>query len=94
MRHPIQLGNNMGCLMEFYMSLTLFYTKMSFKFLKFSNRPSVFFPSSLLYTICTYHGQLKILKISVFTKKNDKFFLEAQGIDPRTSHMLSERSTI
>jgi hypothetical protein len=27
-------------------SLTLFYTKMSFKILKFSNRPSVLFPSN------------------------------------------------
>jgi hypothetical protein len=45
MRHPIQLLNYMRCLME---SLTLFYTKMSFKILKFSNRPSVFFPSNLL----------------------------------------------
>jgi hypothetical protein len=26
MRHPIQLPNYMGCLMEFYESLTLFYT--------------------------------------------------------------------
>jgi hypothetical protein len=34
MRHPIQLPNYMGCLMEFYSSLALFYTKMSFKILK------------------------------------------------------------
>jgi hypothetical protein len=45
----IQLRNYMGCLMEFYTSLTLFYSKMSFKILKFSNRPSFFFPSNLLY---------------------------------------------
>jgi hypothetical protein len=32
----------MGCLMDFYTSLTLFYMKMSFIILKFSNRPSVF----------------------------------------------------
>jgi hypothetical protein len=44
----IQLRNYMGCLMEFYTSLTLFYSKMSFKILKFSNRPSFFFPSNLL----------------------------------------------
>jgi hypothetical protein len=35
--------------MEFYTSLTLFYTKMSFKILKFSNTPSFFFPSNLLF---------------------------------------------
>jgi hypothetical protein len=39
MRHPIQLPNYMGCLMEIYTSLTLFYSRMSFKILKFSNRP-------------------------------------------------------
>jgi hypothetical protein len=32
----MQLPNYMGCLMEFYTSLTLFYTKMSFQILKFS----------------------------------------------------------
>jgi hypothetical protein len=31
MRHPIQIPNYMGCLMEFYTSFTLFYTKMSFQ---------------------------------------------------------------
>jgi hypothetical protein len=40
MRHPIQSPNYMGSLMEIYTSLTLFYTKISFKILKFSNRPS------------------------------------------------------
>jgi hypothetical protein len=30
-----QLPNYMGCLMEFYTSLTQLYTKMSFKILKF-----------------------------------------------------------
>jgi hypothetical protein len=40
MRQWVQLPNYMGYLMEFYTSLTLFYTKMSFKILKFSNRPS------------------------------------------------------
>jgi hypothetical protein len=49
MRHPIQLPNYIGCLMEFYTSLKLFYTTMNFKILKFANRPSVFFPSNLLY---------------------------------------------
>jgi hypothetical protein len=44
----LKLPNYMGCLMEFYTSLTLFYMKMSFKILKFSNRPLVFFPSNLL----------------------------------------------
>jgi hypothetical protein len=33
MRRPIQLPNYMGCLMDFNTSLTLFYTKMSFKIL-------------------------------------------------------------
>jgi hypothetical protein len=37
-----QLPNYMGCHMEFY-------TKMSFKILIFSNRPSAFFPSNLIY---------------------------------------------
>jgi hypothetical protein len=45
---PHTVAHYMGCLMEFKESLTLFYTKMSFKILKFSNRPSVFFPSKLL----------------------------------------------
>jgi hypothetical protein len=39
----------MGRLTEFYESFTLYYTKMSFKILKFSVRPSDFFPSNLLY---------------------------------------------
>jgi hypothetical protein len=34
-KQPAQLPNYMGWLMEFYTSLTLFYTKMSFKILKF-----------------------------------------------------------
>jgi hypothetical protein len=42
--------NYMGCLTEFYDYLTLFYTKISFKILKFPVRPSDFFPSNLLYT--------------------------------------------
>jgi hypothetical protein len=57
MRHPIQLPNYMACLVEFYSSLTLFYTQMSFKILKFSNRPLVFFPSNLLYRwLQWWHG--------------------------------------
>jgi hypothetical protein len=40
MSHPIQLPKYMGCLVEFYTSLTQFYTKMSFKIL-FSNRPCI-----------------------------------------------------
>jgi hypothetical protein len=35
MRHPIKLGSYMGCLMKFYESVTPFYTKRSFKILKF-----------------------------------------------------------
>jgi hypothetical protein len=41
-RNPAQMTSAyIGCLIEFYVSLTLFDTKMSFKILKFSNRPSI-----------------------------------------------------
>jgi maltose-binding protein MalE len=43
-------------------SLPLFYTKMSFKILKFSNRPLVFFPSI----------QLSILQVPEFAAKIQK----------------------
>jgi hypothetical protein len=47
------VGQLMGCLMEFYTSLTLFYTKMSFKILKFSNRPeqSTFIETGITFLI-------------------------------------------
>jgi hypothetical protein len=48
------LGNYMGCLMEFYESLTPFYTKMCFKILNFYQRMSVFLSSNLLYFLHTY----------------------------------------
>jgi hypothetical protein len=38
-----------GALWNFKSLFTLFYTKMSFKILTFSNRPSVLFPSIQLY---------------------------------------------
>jgi hypothetical protein len=47
-------SNYMECLMEFQESLTLFYTKISFKILKFSVGPTVFFPSNLLYMAAIY----------------------------------------
>jgi hypothetical protein len=45
----------MGCLVEFWASLTLFYTKMSFKILKLSYRlisPENYFP----YNTCLFQG--------------------------------------
>jgi hypothetical protein len=53
MRHPIQLLNYMGCLIEFYTSLKLFYTKMSFKILKiFQQIISLFPEQSTLHQAC------------------------------------------
>jgi hypothetical protein len=61
-RHPIQLPNYMGCMPHGILHVflkTLFYTKMSFKILKFSNRPScqsfpraIYFRSRLLCCCC------------------------------------------
>ena len=34
------------------------------------------------------------MQIALFSPEIKKIFLEAPGIDPGTSHMLSERSTI
>jgi hypothetical protein len=41
---------------------SLFYTKMSFKFLKFSNRPSVFFPSIQLFSLSVSKCQMSNVK--------------------------------
>jgi hypothetical protein len=41
----MSLPNYMGCLMEFCKSVSLYYTKMCFKILKFFRRKSVFIPS-------------------------------------------------
>jgi hypothetical protein len=77
MRHPIQLPNYMGCLMEFYTSLTLFYAKMKFKILKFSNRPSVFSPeqSTLLpvptCSIFVFVHHIAIARIRAFDNIDD-----------------------
>jgi hypothetical protein len=42
---PEKTGSKVECSGK---RLIVFYTKMSFKILKFSNRPSVFFPNNLL----------------------------------------------
>jgi hypothetical protein len=56
MRYPIYLPNYMGCLIEWYESLTPFYTKMSFKILKFFTSTKGFLPSVQLYTsVNNYH---------------------------------------
>jgi hypothetical protein len=45
----MSLPNYMGCLMQFYKSLSLYYTEMCFKILNFFQRKSVFLPRNLLY---------------------------------------------
>jgi hypothetical protein len=51
------LPNYMGCLMQFYKSLSLYYTKMCFKILNFFIRKSVFLRSNLLYIYFLFEGQ-------------------------------------
>jgi hypothetical protein len=46
----MSLPNYMGCLMQFYKSLSLYYTEMCFKILNYFQRKSVFLPRNLLFT--------------------------------------------
>jgi hypothetical protein len=50
----MSLPNYMGCLMQFYKSLLLYYTEMCFEILNFFQRKSVFFheKSTLLRVRC------------------------------------------
>jgi hypothetical protein len=73
------------CLMEFYTSLTLFYTKISFKNLKFSNRPSVFFPSNLPKSTA---GSLFQSCFSYFTR------LFRRNLGFQSTHCVSQSSEL